>query len=177
MKCEEGIGYYKEFRDCEIYINIYTDKTKIIQDNDNFINSLLSSNYVFIRNKNINTYRIEGKSIENLDFINIEIISGEISIIIDDKLVNYKNIHLYQFNRTRDFLDIKIIAKKNSIYRIKFVDDLVIIRPQLYVGDNYLLNLNNKDEHIYEYIFNTPVIHEIVELVYDYDRYDEKKYF
>ena len=134
FKCEEGIGLYKELRDCDIYINIYTDKTNIIQDNDNFINSALSNNYVFIRDKNINKYRIEGKSIENLDFINIEKISGEISIIIDDdKLVNYKNMHLFQFNRTKDFLDIKIISKRNSIYSIKFVDDLGIFRTKLSV--------------------------------------------
>ena len=174
FKCEEGIGRYKEFRDCNIYINIYTDKTKIIQDNNNFIFRLLSNNYVFIMDKNINKYRVEGKSIEKLDFINIEKISGEISIIIDDdKLVNYKNIHLYQFfNRTRDFLDLKIIAKKNSIYSIKFVDDLEIIRPQLNVGANYLLNLNNKNEHIYEYVFNTGYRHDIKEPEYDWDRYD-----
>ena len=170
FKCEEGT----EFRDCDIYINIYTDKTNIIQDNNNYINSLLSNNYVFIRDKNINNYRIEGKSIEKLDFINIEKISGEISIMIDDddKLVKYKNIHLYQFNRTRDFLDIKIIAKRNSIYSIKFVDDLVVAKKQLSVGANYLLNLNNKNEHIYGYVFNTGYRHDRKEPDYDWDRYD-----
>lgn len=109
----------------KISIMIYTDKTKA------YINSY--KNYKFIKKNEIdkinyeldkNAYRLYK---DYYYFITIELISGDISIDINNKSIinnnsfyRYKNMYTYCLNKTniKNYFNINISAKKNSIYNI-----------------------------------------------------------
>ena len=139
---------------CNIYINIYTDKTKIKTLD-------LSIQNRIIREGNEDNLRIkyhEQMSYSNdYPFISIEKLSGDIEFYtnINYKNYTYKNFILFSLNSIDDIIHLKIKAKKNSIYIIKS-EFILEINPIKYYfltifGGNSLVMVQNK-EGIYIYL-------------------------
>ena len=139
----------------KISIMIYTDKTKA------YINSY--KNYKFIKKYDIDNINYElDKNAYHLYkdydyFITIELISGDIAIDINNKnsIINnnsfyrYKNMYTYYLNKTniKNYFNINISAKKNSIYNIymdSFEYDDKIELYRLNVGGNFIFNIHPK---------------------------------
>ena len=128
---------------CEIYVNIYTDKTQIML-------SEIPNQYKYIRKGNEENLLIKANNniFKNKDeaFINIEILSGNISLITNSKIQHfeYKKIHLYKLNILESF-SLQIKANENSVYSIKHYKanskyEYINFIP---FGGNYLLNIQN----------------------------------
>ena len=144
LKCNEE-------KECEFFININTDKTKMKQ-------STLKYNY-FTCNKNINNLIISPLNYAAtfpLEFIvptnevHLEQLSGEISFSTEKKYINYNDsYYIFPLESDEEILNLKIESKKNSLYSIKICYIFMeyyegfsynkIIAPQ---SGNYMFNLN-----------------------------------
>ena len=130
-----------------IKFSIYTDKTLIMPTD-------LALQYNYIRKgceDNLLLTRIEGyiNSYKHYYFINIEIISGNISLInFNNKIeyYSYKNMHLFKSRENKFvFLSLKIKAEKNSVYCIKY----------------YHLSDNELNQNIYSYLMGSNFLFNI----------------
>ena len=148
LTCEKGAKYSLNFNydKCLIFINMYTDKNSILL----YPNSL---NYHHILKGNvdnfISTKYLQFISIEKA-FINIEVLSGNISVKINNKEIgcyNYENKYLYEINlKDMPDIDIKVEANENSIYDIS--NNLGYLKDNKYlhkysIGANYLVSLQD----------------------------------
>ena len=124
----------------DFYVNIYTDKTQII------IPPEIPIQYKYIRKENEDNFIIkENNNIfadKDITFINIEILSGDILLNINSTIryYQYKKIHLFSLNKKETF-SLKIKAKKNSVYSIKYYHSNLKNEYINFVpfGGNYLL--------------------------------------
>ena len=128
---------------CEMFFNIYTDKTQIMP-------SKIENQYKYIRKGNEDNILIKANNNlfkdKDLLFINIELLSGNISLINNSNVQYYENkkSYLYNLNKEESF-SLKIKANKNSIYSIKYYEvsskyEYINIIP---FAGNYLLNIQN----------------------------------
>ena len=153
---------------CYFYINIYSDKTKIYQGTE--INKFFDSNdlklkefpnepnlqYKFIKSNMINNILIKPKNdfgFQADNYINpffiFEKINGDMTINTDKNFINsFNNINNYKLNSLDDYINIKIKANKDSLYRINYYHSFYgtknnEIRYYIYFGGNYLIDLKN----------------------------------
>ena len=128
---------------CEMFFNIYTDKTHIMP-------SKIENQYKYIRKGNEDNILIKANNNlfkdKDLLFINIELLSGDISLINNSNVQYYENkkSYLYNLNKEESF-SLKIKANKNSIYSIKYYEvsskyEYINLIP---FAGNYLLNIQN----------------------------------
>ena len=133
-----------------IKFSIYTDKTLIMPTD-------LALQYNYIRKgseDNLLLTRREGyiNSFKHYYFINIEKISGDISLINFNNKIEYycyKNMHLFKSREEKYlFLSLKIKAEKNSVYCIKYYHLSDVDQNQAFytylLGSNFLFNVNLK---------------------------------
>ena len=84
---------------------------------------------------------------EKFDKLYIEILSGNVSFISNNKYLNYYNYannYLYEFGKKEEMINIDIISYKNSIYSIQVLYAFDFNQALTYhfnIGSNYLLNL------------------------------------
>ena len=143
----------KEEKDCEYFININTDKTKMKQRT--------MKDHYFTCNKNINNLIIspfDYASTFPLEFlvpiyeVHMEQLSGEIFFSTKNNYINYNdNYHVFPLKSDKEIVDLKIESKKNSLYSIKIcyifkeynerISYNKIISPQ---SGNYIFNLDFK---------------------------------
>ena len=139
FKCNKGIS--EEIDYCEININIFTDKTYIQ------LKQMYIQHSLFIREETEHNLFLENQGI-----ITIEKISGEINIDTGDNFNffygNQKNIYVYGTNNNDNWLNLKIKAKKRSVYTIKYhylyIDNFQQIYSY-YFGGNYLFNFPTEE--------------------------------
>ena len=117
----------------------------------------LALQYNYIRKgseDNLLLTRREGyiNSFKHYYFINIEKISGDISLINFNNKIEYycyKNMHLFKSREEKYlFLSLKIKAEKNSVYCIKYYHLSDVDQNQAFytylLGSNFLFNVNLK---------------------------------
>ena len=158
LTCLKGV----EKRDnnyCIILINIYTDKSKIEFGQ-------IFNQYRFTREGNEDNFIINKKlfksSNEEHGYINIETISGDISVVTNDDKSKYyqkNNKKLYIVDKNIDDFSFKIRANKNSVYYLNYygVRENNFGNKQFYAmnNGNYLFNIN-KDENLHLRIYTLP---------------------
>ena len=142
---------------CKFNINIYTDKIKVIQKLHKY-NFFL---YKFINDKNNDNLLIFPVDLHDFFYgyrypiISIELLSGDITIKADKKIyINYENKYIFKLNSLNEALDIKIKAKQNSIYCIKYY--YIIKDYNNYyapLGENYLFSIE-KESKLFFYEYN-----------------------
>lgn len=138
LECEEYL--------CPININIYTDKTKLIKRLDKPF-------YKYLNKNNSDNILVLPKDLHDIiygnrfPFINVEILSGNISLTTNKKLnAKYKNSYLYNLSSIDDTFDIKINANTDSLYSIKLY--YFINKTNNYynrLGESYLLNIDKNN--------------------------------
>ena len=145
---------------CEFNINIYTDKLKVIQK----LHKYYFFQYKFINKKNNDNLLIIPEVLGDIDFhdtfygyiypfISIELLSGDIIIETDKEVnINYENKYIFKLNSSDEALNIKIEAKKNSIYSIKYYYTIKEDNNNYYapLGENYLFNI---EKEIYSVLY------------------------
>ena len=140
--CQKGDHFGK----CDINIIIYTDKTNNVQKYLNESFTLIKNNDIkkFSVYKTFNNYLY---TFEKFDKLYIEILSGNVSFILNNKYLNYYNYannYLYEFGKKEEMINIDIISYKNSIYSIQVLYAFDFNQALTYhfnVGSNYLLYL------------------------------------
>ena len=158
LTCLNGVqrkdNYY-----CIFLINLYTDKTKIQfgQIFNQYRFSKEGNEDNFIINKNVFK-----SSNEEHGYINIETISGGISVIIYDnnnKIYEINNKKLFIIDKSIDNFPFQIKANKNSVYYLNYygVRDNNYENSQFYAmhNGNYLFNLK-KNENLHLQIYTLP---------------------
>ena len=141
FECLKG-GYVYDISFCAFHITLYTDKTKF--------NNTLYKNYGIIRNKESHKFNLE------LNNFLVEKLSGDICIDNNrnySKYYNYNNkYYLYEFNdiENKNNYNINIIAKKNSIYRIQYLNSKE--SQFLNVGENYFLQLKKGIKYTFSFM-------------------------
>ena len=141
ITCEKGLVLNKlDGRNvCSSSINMKTDK-KLINITD--FNKALPPYQRLIKKNNVDTYFLKGT--KNPIHLSIEIIAGNIKIVINHK--NYEEIENKKFYIIESNKDTEITIKglKNSIYSIS--DNYIIQHNfQFHLGYNYLLKLGKKE--------------------------------
>lgn len=141
FECLKG-GYVYDISFCAFHITLYTDKTKF--------NNTLYKNYGIIRNKESHKFNLE------LNNFLVEKLSGDICIFTNlnySKYYNYNNkYYLYEFNdiENKNNYNINIIPKKNSIYRIQYLNSKE--SQFLKIGENYFLQLKKGIKYTFSFM-------------------------
>ena len=141
FECLKG-GYVYDISFCAFHITLYTAKTKF--------NNTLYKNYGIIRNKESHKFNLE------LNNFLVEKLSGDICIDNNrnySKYYNYNNkYYIYEFNdiENKNNYTINIIAKKNSIYRIQYLNSKE--SQFLNVGENYFLQLKKGIKYTFSFM-------------------------
>ena len=143
FECLKG-GYVYDISFCAFHIALYIDKTKF--------NNTLYKNYGIIRNKESHKFNLE------LNNFLVEKLSGDICIFTNhnySKYYNYNNkyyLYEYEFNdiENKNNYNINIIAKKNSIYRIQYLNSKE--SQFLNVGENYFLQLKKGIKYTFSFM-------------------------
>ena len=150
LSCLNGIEREEDTYYCLFLINIYTDKTKIEFGQ-------IFNQYRFAREGNTDNYLINKKifksSIDEHGYLNIETISGNISVITKKQkgiVYSKDNKKLYFIDKKLDEFNFKIVANQNSVYYINYYG----VRDNSYSEDiqfygmhngNYLFNIKNNE--------------------------------
>ena len=139
IKCEKGINSNGK-KSCDLSENILNDKNKLNMIDYSQNNAPL---YKFIRKDEETKYLFKG--IDEMVYLNIEIISGDIDIQINSEenesyIQENKNIYIFPENKD---VDITIRGKNNSIYLIQDINPLVFTENIINSGANYFFNLEN----------------------------------
>ena len=150
LSCLNGIEREEDTYYCLFLINIYTDKTKIEFGQ-------IFNQYRFTREGNTDNYLINKKifksSIDEHGYLNIETISGNISVITKKQkgiVYSKDNKKLYFIDKKLDEFNFKIVANQNSVYYINYYG----VRDNSYSEDiqfygmhngNYLFNIKNNE--------------------------------
>ena len=141
---------------CLLLINIYTDKTKIQLGQ-------IFNQYRFIREFNEDNYIIDKRvfksSKEEYGYLNIETLTGNISVVIYDETIDIfekQNKKLYIINKTLDEFNFKIIGLKTSVYYLNYYgvkdNNLGDIKFYGMLNGNYLFNIQtNRSIHLQIY--------------------------
>ena len=143
FKCENSIS---ESENCVINVNIYTEKTKLE------IKKMYIQHFLFIREETQNNLSIENRGKGNI--ITIEILSGSISLFTNDSCsykYEYKNMHSFSPDNNKKYFNLRITAKKNSVYSIKYHSLNIDNNKTIYFfnyGGNYLFNFYKTDNII-----------------------------
>jgi len=132
-----------------ILINMYTNKHNITLSPDvTFLKNIkegLEETFIVSLNTFLTDKIIKEYSMTKFKFfLNVEILSGEIEVELEEEnlLYKYENKYLYEKEIGKiDFFNFKIKAKKNSVYNIAtyFETKLKFLVPQA----NYLLKFND----------------------------------
>ena len=149
ITCEEGIKTDIKEKGCLISINMYTDKNKIIAFPS-------FPDYRYIPKNSEDNFIIGGKNNEVKNIIlNIEVLSGNLSINIKEnpyKYYNEGNKYLYWFSN--DELSLNIISNNNSFYMINYFPKTnnynflpnIDFSYLFIVGGNYLFQPKSSNE-------------------------------
>lgn len=154
LSCINGNEREEDTYYCLFLINIYTDRTKIEFGQ-------IFNQYRFTREGNIDNYIINKKtfksSIDEHGYLNIETVSGNISVITNKQkatVYSKDNKKLYFIDKKLNEFNFKIIANQNSVYYINYfgVRDNSYSEDTLFYGmhnGNYLFNIkNNQTYHL-----------------------------
>ena len=145
------------FSDCNFDVNIYTDKTKKL------IHALYIPFHKYIKANTKDNLLVSLIDLHDMIYgyrfpvINIDILTGNITIKADKELnAKYNNSYIYKLNSIYEALDLKIEAKKDSIYSIKYY--YIINETNYYyapVGENYLFNIDKGKNGVLYFIYHT----------------------
>ena len=148
---------------CDFRVNIYSDKTPIFVETKvpqyKLIREGSEDNLLINYDPDVSIY----DSIY-VNFLNIEIISGNISVITPPEIpINkYKKIFLLDLDSYfyhHELTNIKIKAKKNSVYSIK----MLYRGEKFFFGGNYIYNIHGVETlSIHSNIWRDPTIEKFI---------------